>query len=86
MPFCLPLLLLHALRIQSILTKKPFKMSNFNFRRLSFLLLSILGIMPVVADDNNKVDLTPELHGVIRPRWEMDTKGVKTAFRRATPV
>ena len=50
-------------------------MSNFNFRRLSFLLLSILGIMPVVADDNNKVDLTPELHGVIRPRWEMDTKG-----------
>lgn len=62
-------------------------MSNFNFRRLSFLLLSILGIMPVVADDNNKVDLTPELHGVIRPRWEMDTKGGgKTAFSCATPV
>ena len=37
--------------------------------------------MPVVADDNNKVDLTPELHGVIRPRWEMDTKGGENRFQ-----
>lgn len=57
-------------------------MSRFKFRNLTLLLLSILTAMPVAAvETKQNVDLTPQLHGVIRPRWEMDTKGGENRFQ-----
>ncbi|MDE5673316.1 MAG: hypothetical protein K2I02_08220, partial [Duncaniella sp.] len=57
-------------------------MSRFKFRNLTLLLLSILTAMPMAAvETKQNVDLTPQLHGVIRPRWEMDTKGGENRFQ-----
>ncbi|MCM1076166.1 MAG: hypothetical protein NC411_02255 [Bacteroides sp.] len=50
---------------------------------LLIMLLTVIGIIPARADsdENAKTDITPKLHGVLRPRWEMDTKGGESRFQ-----
>ena len=53
-------------------------------RRLCLLILLAVNLIPGHADDADpkpSVDILPKVHGVIRPRWEMDTKGGESRFQ-----
>lgn len=52
-------------------------------RLRSSILLLLLSIIPLTssAEETEKVNIVPQIHGVIRPRWEMDTKGGESRFQ-----
>lgn len=58
-------------------------MLSIRFRCLCLLIISIITAIPsaTAGEEKEKTDLTPQLHGVLRPRWEMDTKGGESRFQ-----
>ena len=57
-------------------------MTSIRLRSLILAALSVLIALPSLAEEEkDEVNLVPQLHGVLRPRWEMDTKGGESRFQ-----
>lgn len=59
-------------------------------KKNSFLLASMACLMPIAANaqgnNENKVDLTPQIHGTIRGKYEYQTEEGEAALRCAMRV
>lgn len=56
-------------------------MLRFKLRTLCLLFISLITAAPTFAEETESVDITPQIHGVLRPRWEMDSKGGESRFQ-----